>query len=290
MNLAVLASPESWYFRDLSRAAGKRHRLAAVSFRQLAAAVESARQSVWSGPVRLDEPDALLVRTMPPGSLEQIIFRMDALGQLAASGVPVINSPRSLEAAVDKYLALAKLQSRGLPVPKTIVAQDVDQAMQAFDLLGGDVVVKPLFGSEGRGMMRIDNESLMLRAAKALVQIQAIVYVQQFIPHGASDIRLLVVGNEVLAMRRRNPGHWQTNVACGGVGERVAVSDELECLSRRAADAIGAEIAGVDILESSDDPLVIEVNAVPGWRVLAEVLQIDVAARVLEHIESLAKN
>jgi ribosomal protein S6--L-glutamate ligase len=286
MKLAVLASPDSWYYHDLCRAAGDRHELMPLAFRHLAAAVGAGGQAVWADPAPLAEADALLVRTMPPGSLEQIVFRMDALGSLAKSGMPVINAPRALEAAVDKYLALAKLQARGLPVPPTVVCQTVDEAMQAFDRLGADVVVKPLFGSEGRGMIRVDDTALMLRAAKALVQTQSVLYLQQFVPHGDSDLRLLVIGSRVLAARRRNPGHWQTNVACGGLVESVQVDDNVQTLARAAADAVGAEIAGVDVIEGADGLQVIEVNAVPGWRALAASLDVDVAALVLEYIES----
>ena len=88
---------------------------------------------------------------MPPGSLEQVVFRMDALHRLAAAGVPVLNPPRAVEAAVDKYLTLALLAAAGLPVPSTWTGQSAAEALAAFEELGGDVVVKPLFGSEGRG-------------------------------------------------------------------------------------------------------------------------------------------
>ena len=94
---------------------------------------------------------------MPPGSLEQVVFRMDVLNRLQARGVTVLNSPRALEMCVDKYLASACLETAGLPVPPTIVCQDAETALEAFEQLGGDVVVKPLFGSEGRGMVRVSD-------------------------------------------------------------------------------------------------------------------------------------
>ena len=97
----------------------------------------------------LADCDAVLVRTMPPGSLEQVVFRMDLLHRLMAGGVRVLNPPRAVEVCVDKYLATALLDAAGLPVPHTIVCQHADAALEAFTALGGDVVVKPLFGSEG---------------------------------------------------------------------------------------------------------------------------------------------
>ncbi|MBY0460862.1 MAG: 30S ribosomal protein S6--L-glutamate ligase, partial [Gemmataceae bacterium] len=102
--------------------------------------------------------DAVLVRTMPSGSLEQVVFRMDLLHDAAASGMPVLNPPRAVEACVDKYLTTARLARAGIPTPPTAVSQRSADALIAFEELGGDVVLKPLFGSEGRGMCRITDE------------------------------------------------------------------------------------------------------------------------------------
>jgi ribosomal protein S6--L-glutamate ligase len=288
MHLCVIASPESWYVADLRRAAGDRHEVTTVSFKQLAAGLDGGRSTVVSGGVDLAHSDCILVRTMPPGSLEQIVFRMDALGRLTESGTPVINPPRALETAVDKYLALAKLQAAGLLVPKTLVCQTVEHAMEGYFALGGDVVVKPLFGSEGRGMMRIVDEALALRAFKTLFQLQAVLYLQEFVPHEGYDLRLLLIDGQVLAMKRSSDFDWRTNVACGATPQPATATEKMVPLAQRAADAIGAPLAGVDLLPGRDGKLyTIEVNAVPGWRALAATLKTDVAQQVLEFLESL---
>ncbi len=155
MRLTVLCSPGSWYLADLRRAAGSQHQVSQASFAQLISHLEAPQWTASSAGTDLRAADCILVRTMPPGSLEQVVFRMDVLGRLAAAGAVVVNPPRSLEAAVDKYLASSKLQAAGLLVPRTIVCQSVDDAMAAFARLGGDVVLKPLFGSEGRGIARL---------------------------------------------------------------------------------------------------------------------------------------
>ena len=123
MQIAVLGSPKSWYLADLRRAAGERCTLHAASFTQLASTIQSPNVAAHSGKICLSDVDAVLVRTMPPGSLEQVVFRMDVLAQLEASGKRVINPPKAIEAAVDKYLATARLQSAGLRVPRTIACQ-----------------------------------------------------------------------------------------------------------------------------------------------------------------------
>src|SRR5438132_401085 len=161
---------------------------------------------------------------MPPGSLEQVVFRMDVLNRLQARSVTILNSPRALEMCVDKYLASACLEAAGLPVPPTIVCQDAATALEAFEQLGGDVVVKPLFGSEGRGMVRVSDPEMAWRTFRTLERTQSVLYLQQLIRHPGWDPRVFVLGGRVLAsMRRRSRGDWRTNVAQGGLGEVVAV-------------------------------------------------------------------
>jgi RimK family alpha-L-glutamate ligase len=244
--------------------------------------------SYAAGQVPLNQFDAVLVRTMAPGTLEQVVFRMDVLGRLQQQGIPVVNPPRALEAAVDKYLASAKLQAAGLPTPPTWVCQTVDEAMEGFAHLGQDVVVKPLFGSEGRGILRVEDSALAQRVFKTLAQIGAVIYLQKFIPHNGYDIRILLVGSRVFSVRRSNATDWRTNVSCGATAEPFSAGAELVAMAHRAVEAIGAPIAGVDILLDRDGhPYVLEVNAVPGWQATARALGVDVAAAVLGYLESI---
>lgn len=287
MHLAVLASGTSWYLNDLRRAAADRHQIDQVAFEVLRSALNCEAVGVLSHEKNLADYAAVLVRTMPPGSLEQIVFRMDALARLEADGTPVINSPRAIETAVDKYLALARLQAIGLPIPPTAVCQSIDDAMAALDTLGGDVVVKPLFGSEGRGICRVSDPDLAFRTFKALRQCNAVLYLQQYIDHAGCDLRLFVLGDSVLGMTRRNPEDWRTNINRGALAEPLVVTEELTDLARRASRAIGAEIAGVDVVDGKDGRRwLLEVNAVPGWKALSETLRVDVAAGVLKYVEA----
>jgi ribosomal protein S6--L-glutamate ligase len=241
--------------------------------------------AITTGGCSLDEFDAVLVRTMPPGSLEQVVFRMDCLGRYEAQGGLVINPARSIEAAVDKFLTSAKLAAAGLLTPRTICCQTPDDALAAFAALGGDVVLKPLFGSEGRGITRLTDEALAVRAFQMLVQLGAVLYLQEFIPHEGFDYRLLVIGERVLAIRRRNPTDWRTNISRGAVAEPLDPDRGLVTLARRAADAVGALVAGVDLLPGRDGRLyVLEVNAVPGWKGLAQAHGLDVARVVVDYV------
>jgi RimK family alpha-L-glutamate ligase len=291
MQVVVIANPESWYLADLRRAAAGRHTIAAIGFRELVSAIDAdAKLRVTAAGIDLTAADAVLVRTMPPGSLEQVVFRMDVLARLEATGVTVINPPRAIEAAADKYLATTRLAAAGLRVPRTIVCQTPEAAMAAFEMLGGDVVVKPLFGSEGRGIARLQDEALACRAFRMLAQLGGVLYVQEFVPHEGHDLRVLVIGERMFAMRRRSETDWRTNVSRGAIAEPVELTAETSRMARQAADAIGAPVAGVDLLPTRDGRLyAIEVNAVPGWKALAAALEIDVAAKVLGFLSKLAE-
>lgn len=293
MRIAVLCSADSWYFRDLRRAGeAVGHEVVDVPFAQLGAGLGASEKAFPCGGVDLRTFDAVIVRTMPPGSLEQVVFRMNALARLEAAGVTVVNPPKAVEAAVDKYLTSALLDAAGLRVPRTLVCQTSDEALAAFTTLGGDVVLKPIFGSEGRGIARLQDEALAQRAFRMVEQLGGVLYLQEFVAHEGYDLRLFVVGRRVLAMRRCNPHDWRTNCSRGAVAEPLEVTPELGDLAHRAAAAVGATVAGVDLLPGRDGELyAVEVNAVPGWKSLAGALQIDVARLVIEHVaECIARN
>lgn len=284
MRIGVLANPDSWYLNDLHRAAELLgHQLERIDYRLLIADQHHIRVGGES-PATLNDLDAVIVRTMPPGSLEQVVFRMDALLQLHETGVTVVNHPKAIECAVDKFLATARLARANIPVPDTVACENSEAAMDAFAQLGGDVVVKPIFGSEGRGIVRVSDPDMGHRVFRTLERINAVLYLQKFVHHAGYDVRVLVLdGNVIGAIRRTADDDFRTNVAQQGKAE-VHTPTDLECeLAIRSANAVDARFAGVDILRDEDGTdLVIEVNAVPGWKAFARATGIDVATRFIK--------
>jgi ribosomal protein S6--L-glutamate ligase len=287
MRVAILGEPSGWHVGRLRSALDARgHEAAVVRWSELAAAISTGGETFQ--PAAIDRADLVVVRGMPAGSLEDVIFRMDALGRIARRGTPVVNSPRSLELAIDKYLSLALLAEAAVPVPRTIVAQDREGIERAWRELGCDCVYKPLFGSQGRGIERLSTpESLGPFVSAGGRPGGGVVYLQEFVPHPGWDARVLLVGDQSFAMRRvSDGGDWRTNVARGARPERFEAPVQWIELARHAAAVLETEIAGVDLLPAADGRLlVLEINAVPGWRALETVVGGEVAGTVARYLE-----
>jgi RimK family alpha-L-glutamate ligase len=292
LHVGVLGASGSWHTRGLLAAlAARGHRALAIPATGLQSEIDSRGVVHVLGPdgVVVDELDLVLVRGLPRGSLEQVIFRVDALHVLAACGVRVVNSPRALERTIDKSWAGALLAGAGLPTPPTIVCERYDGAMQAFDRLGGDVVVKPLFGAMGNGIVRVEDRDVAHRVFRALELERAVYCVQRTIaPAGRRDLRVLVVGGEIAGAMERVTDSWRANVARGARPHAVALTEAESDLAVAAAAAVEAEIAGVDLLVAPDgSTLVLEVNGIPGWQALQSVCADDLFDLVVRSCEVL---
>ncbi len=287
MRVALLGAGRGWHTDELARALTARGHEAVSSRSSPSWRSIGGAPRLEAGGEALDGCDAVLVRIIPRGSLEQIVFRIDALHWLEKLGVVVLNPPGAIERTVDKFYTSALLEQAGLPTPRTVVAESVDSAMAAFEAMR-DVIVKPLFGSNGRGMVRVSDEEIAYRVFKALELERAVYYVQQALPHEGRDVRVFVVGGRVVAAAWRAADGWRTNLARGGRAERADLPAAWAEMSLRAAAAVGAGYAGVDLLPTTTgDVLVLEVNGIPGWRGLQETTEVDVAAAIVEHLETV---
>lgn len=283
MKLAILGGRSSWHTADLLRAAAGRHRACVATLKSLRATLSGGSVRVESEETDLSACDGVIVRAMPPGSLEQVVLRMDVLARLEGQGVRVLNPPRAIESAVDKFLTSSRLLTAGVPIPDTVACQSAADALHGFHQLGGDVVLKPIFGGEGRGITRLQDADLAERAFKMVERLGGVLYLQRFVPHRGHDLRLLVIGERVLGIARHNPSDWRTNLSRGGKAAPIEVKSELRDLALRCAASVGAPLAGVDLLPALDGSLyALEVNAVPGWRGLSQANGIDVARLVID--------
>lgn len=289
MRIGILGNEGSWYVDQLCRAVtALGHQPFFITFPQLQVEVVNGSVAVRAGELDLSTLDVLIVRTMPPGSLEEVVVRMDVLATLEQLGVLVLNPPKAMECAIDKYLTLQRLAVAGVPVPDTIVCESSDHALDAFECLGRDVVVKPLFGSEGRGLVRVTDREVARRVFRTLERIDAVLYLQKFLDGPPSDVRVLLLGHDVLASMKRTPaaGDFRANAAQRGTSSPYDPSTEELELAHRAAEVVGCPFAGVDLMRDGEGTLrVLEVNAVPGWRALQKTCRVNVPDRLLNWLE-----
>jgi len=232
----------------------------------------------------IDDLDALIIRPIGRGSLEELVFRMDMLYKLERQGLFMVNPPTSIEHCVDKYDILAILEDEGVSVPRTLATESVNEAIKAFNELGGDIVVKPIFGSRGQGATRVNDIDVADTIFKAITFHHGVIYMQEFVQHGYSDIRAFVIDNRVVASMRRVAQGWKTNYSRGAKPAPARISKEFEDIAIKSANAVGCKVAGVDILEGPDGPRIVDVNSQPGWKGLQAVTDVNIAEEIVKYV------
>jgi RimK family alpha-L-glutamate ligase len=281
MRVAVVGSTGGWHAERLQRALTARgHECVFAPVTRIVGRIDGGFHA-RSRDVALSECDVVIVRAIPRGSLEQIVFRVDALHALAAAGVRAVNGALAIEHTIDKFLASALLAAAGIPTPRTVACERAEDALAAFDELGGDVIVKPLFGSMGFGMARLEDPDVARRVFRALEIERAVYYLQETVPHDGVDVRALVVGDRVVAAIERVGDGWRANLALGAAARAVELSAERAATCVRAAAILGCDYAGVDLLGDQ----VLEVNGIPGWHGVEDATGVDVAAALVAHLE-----
>ncbi len=277
--IALLIDRFEWHARELTRAFA---RLGArvVPVRLSACSLDTRRPSGIAIPgfaARL--PDLVLVRAIGLGSFKSITLRLGILHALMELRVPVANTPRSIERCVDKAATSFLCFKNGIPTPQTFALQSPRQtrALVRRECLNGPLVLKPLFGAQGRGLKLIRHE-LDLPDIETMAGVY---YLQRFVGierNGYSDVRVLVAQGRVLAAMTRRADHWITNVKLGARPEPVTLDGEMQDVALKAAAAVEADFAGVDLLRGADGRLtVIEVNSMPGWQGLQSVTDFSIA-------------
>lgn len=277
--IALLVDRYEWHARELTRAFA---RLGArvVPLRLSACSLDTRRPQGLAIPgfaARL--PDLVLVRAVGLGSFESITVRLGILHALIDLNVPVANTPRCIERCVDKAATSFLCFKNGVPTPPTFALQSPRQtrALVRRECVQGPLVLKPLFGAQGRGLKLIRREADL----PEIETMAGVYYLQRFVGierGGYSDVRVLVAHGRVLAAMTRRAEHWITNIKLGGKPEPVAIDAEMQDLALKAAAAVEADFAGVDLLRGADGRLtVIEVNSMPGWQGLQSVTDFPIA-------------
>ena len=296
MRIAIMTDETGWHTRQLQAALRERGALGRCL--DLAdCRIDTGH--AWHGLVLpgfgTELPDAVIVRGIAGGSFEQVTKRLGVLHALREFGVPVYNDARSIERSVDKSMTSLLLHAAGVPTPPTWAmecAEDAQRLVMRESAAGRGLVLKPLFGSQGKGLLRVgcvDGTHVPLPPLRGLYGELA--YLQRYIPAQAEpghDWRVLVIGGAAVAAMRRVSDHWVHNVAQGARCEPQPLDQgagpELARLAVAAAQALDMSYAGVDLLPTDGGIQVIEVNGVAAWQGLQRVTRFNIARALVADV------
>jgi len=290
--IAIMTDETGWHTRQLQAALRTR---GAVGRCVDLADCHVATASAWHGLVipgfGAELPDAALVRGIADGSFEQVTKRLGVLHALRELGVPVYNDARAIERSVDKSMTSLLLHAAGIATPATWTTESRAEARRIAmreEAAGHALVLKPLFGSQGKGLQLVGRVGGVRHPLPALVKdYGSLAYLQRFVPpmtEPGFDWRVLVVGGRAVTAMRRISIHWVHNVAQGARCEPAELTPALGEPAERAAEALGLDYAGVDLIPSADGIQVLEVNGVAAWRGLQRVTGFNIARAIIDDL------
>jgi [lysine-biosynthesis-protein LysW]--L-2-aminoadipate ligase len=248
-----------------------------------------ARKATFDlGSQSLDEYDAVLVRCLSHSRAYYLTRWLDHLG------VPAISPHHVVATCGDKLLTSAALQEQGVPIPRTAIAFTPEAALETIEEMGYPVVLKPLHGSWGRLLARVNDrdaaEAVLEHKATLGGYVHSVFYVQEYVDKPGRDIRTLVAGDEVVYAVYRRATHWITNTARGGEPVPCPLTPEITRLSVAATRAVGGGIVAVDLLETGDGRLLVnEVNHTPEFHGAMQATDADIAGKMVDYVLKIAR-
>ena len=243
----------------------------------------------WIGSEEVSDADLCMLRSFGPGSCEQLTRRISLLEHMELAGIRVMNPCYPFRRSRDKYATQYTLLHNDLPVAETVTTESLARAYEHTSLMGGNIIYKPILSSMGKGSMRFENTDLAYNAYKMLDRMQHPFLIQRFIENPGRDIRVFVIGGEVAsAVYKYVPeGGWKSNVAQGGKMVEEKISQKILELGLKATKAMRLDYCGVDIIESPEGLVILEVNAAPGWQGLKEATGLDIAVKIIRYAEDI---
>lgn len=288
--IAIFTDDPGWHGRQLCLAfASHGYACDYVSLTECRFAIASALQQIVIPGFEHGLPDAVFVRGVPGGSLEEVILYLDILHALKIMNIPVYNDGHAIERSVDKAMTSFLLQHAGLPTPLTWVLRDREQALSIAEseLKKGHLLIsKPLFGSQGVGIRRLEKMTDLFW----LTSSQGVYYLQRFVHcdgEGFSDHRVFVINGKAVAVMRRRGKYWLNNVAQGAQCELIDLDPQMAELAVKAAATLVMDYAGVDIIrDKTGHYSIIEVNSIPAWKGLESVCDVNIAQLLADDLIS----
>ena len=285
----VLTDPDDWTANAfLSNIRKRGANVIHINLATLSASISASDSAIFDTDLNdLLALDAIVVRDVGISfALEQISFKFDLLRLFETADIPVMNSPTAIQNAANKFFSFYLFKQAQLPIPHTVVTSDLGVALKTTKEFG-NAVAKPIFGSQGKGIVKLEStQPDMKQKLAALLKERGVLYLQQFVPNPGRDIRVFVVGEDALGAIYRIPqtGSFISNLSQGGTPLKCDLTEEMRALAVNAAKAVGADFAGVDLIEGDEGLFVLEVNATPSGKGIKLACGIDVTERVIERM------
>jgi len=284
----VLTDPDDWTASTFLKNIRKRGAKALpIVLSTLSASISTSDFSIFNADLKDLKLDAVLIRDVGISfSLEQISFKFDLLRQFENSHIPVLNSTMAIQNAANKFFSFYLFKLAHLPIPHTVITSELEVALRTIEKFGS-AVVKPIFGSQGKGIIKLEStqpESEFASKLTELLKERGVLYLQEFVPNPGRDIRVFVVGEEALGAIYRVPrsDSFVSNLSQGATPVKCELTGEMRELAVSAAKALGADFAGVDLIEGEGRLFLLEVNATPSGKGIKRVCGIDVTERIID--------
>jgi len=280
-HIAIFTDDPGWHGRQLRQAfADLGYSSKYISLTECKFTIDPGKAPIVIPGFETVLPDAAFVRGVPGGSLEEVVLYLDILHALKAMSIPVYNDGYAVERSVDKGMTSFLLHNAGLPTPPTWVLRNRENALEIAETelkKGNMLISKPLFGSQGEGIRRIEKMTDLFW----LTGSHGVYYLQRFVHcegDGFSDNRVFVINGLAVAAMRRRGKFWLNNVARGAACEPIELEPELASLAVKATKALSMDYAGVDIIRDREgNYTIIEVNSIPAWKGLESVCDVNIA-------------
>ncbi len=291
MKVIVLSrGPNLYSTRRLVSVARRRgHNVEVFDVNRVSLAIVDGEPRLYEDDYEIEVPDAVIPRIAAQSTFQGL----SVLRHFEMAGAIPVNCATAIANARDKLRSLQLLCGKGVPMPDTAFTRQPHPADGALlDLGEGPMVIKLLEGAQGRGVMLAESRRAATSIMDAFGQVDGRLLAQRFVKESAGrDLRAFVIGREVVALmeRRAAGGAFRSTLHQGGRAVRATLTRTVERIALRAARALGLDVAGVDLLMSSEGPLVIEVNPSPGLEGIERTTGVNVTARVIEHMEGLVE-
>jgi len=282
----VLTDPDDWTASAYLKNIRKRGANALpITLSTLTASISASDSSIFNADSTDLNLNAILVRDVGISfSLEQISFKFDLLRHFEHVNIPVLNSSTAIQNAANKFYSFYLFKQAHQPIPRTVVTSELDVALNTLADFE-TAIAKPIFGSQGKGIYKLETSQPDSKQKLAtLLKDRGVLYLQEFVPNPGRDIRVFVVGGEALGAiyRVSQQGSFISNLSQGGTPHKCELTAEIEQLAIRATKAVGADFAGVDLIESKDGLVLLEVNATPSGKGIKLACGIDVTERIID--------